>query len=411
MIRTLYNFLITSASGLLPLVPSQKVQQYSKLQQENWTRLNQFTFQSPIWFHIASSGEFEQARPVIEQLRSTSQQIIVTFFSPSGFEAQKHNDLLDGVFYLPIDTNANVKRFLQLVQPKICILTKYDFWLNYLIELHARNIPICLLSALLTQYHFLFQWYGKKHLEQVKQFAYISTQNQATKELLENYSIASEFTGDTRIDRSLQLPKTPYNNEIIEQFTSNHTSILLGSAWEKDIELFQEHLRIITKRNGRLIIAPHQLNEEFLQHIERNFSAQRLSNCTAIADLAGDVLLIDQIGTLKYIYRYADIVYIGGGFGKGIHNTLEPAAYAKPIVIGPNHKQFVEANEMIKRGGAFAVHSKAELLECLAFLFIKNNRKEAGENAKNYLVEHSGASEQAAKAINEILNKSDLKFA
>lgn len=411
MIDSVYNLLVQLGTKALPLYPNKKVYELVTAQNKNWEKLSSFNFNSPIWFHIASSGEFEQAKPVIEKIKEQGYQIIVTFFSPSGFKAHENNKLLNGVFYLPFDTKKNVDRFLSLVRPKMCVLVKYDFWLNYLKALHHKNIPVCLISGLLTNNHFLFKWYGKSHLNQIEKFAYISVQNKATQLLLQQRGIESDVTGDTRIDRSLELPEVSYSNEIIHQFSQKATTIILGSAWEKDLELFQEHLKIITKRGGKLIIAPHELNDSFLQSIVNNFEAVRISTANEKELQDCNALLIDQVGILKYIYRYADIAYIGGGFGKGIHNTLEPAAYGLPIVFGPNFKKFIEAVEMAKKGAAFPVKDKLDLIETLAWLLIEENRQAAGKKAKLYLQSNQGASQTVANNLIKIMNKYDAKLA
>ena len=413
MIEKSYNLIARIASRLIKFFPNQKVKHLVNAQQENWKRLQTFTFNSPVWFHIASSGEFEQARPVIELLKEHNLQIIVTFFSPSGFQVHKNNSLLDGVFYLPFDTQSNATKFLTIVQPAVCILVKYDFWLNYLLELENRSIPVCLISGLLSPDHFLFKWYGREHLKRLTNFACISVQNEETRQLLEKQSIHSTVTGDTRVDRSLQLPETVYENTFMQNFSKNNTTILIGSAWKEDLDLFKEIHSELIRQNVKLIIAPHELETEFLSWIKKEFHAVSLSelqNKTMDSSNA-NTLLIDEIGILKYAYRYADIAYIGGGFGKGIHNTLEAAAYSIPVIFGPNYKKFIEAKAMIKSGGAFTVQSKSELLHVLMDLFQSHQAKKAGEQAKQYLLNQQGASRQVADKIMQILNKYDEESA
>ena len=411
MLKSAYSIILGIANKLINSFPiNGKLKKIIAGQATIWNELSQITFQSPIWFHIASAGEYEQAKPIIEELsKNTNHQIIITFFSPSGYEAQKNNDLVDGVFYLPFDTVSNVQRFLDIVKPSCCILVKYEFWLNYMTELNRREIPILLVSALLHKNHFLFKWYGKAHLKQVKQFNYIATQNQETQELLAQYNIGSVVTGDTRIDRSLELPKTEFESKILNEFSKTGINIILASVWQKDFDIWDTHINTIIKRGGKLIIAPHELEPKFLEQLQTKWNAKLLSQLTE--ENLNDVkaIIIDKMGVLKYIYRYGDIAYVGGGFGKGIHNTLEPASYRLPIVFGPNYKKFVEAVEMVKQQASFPVHNENELLKTIAFLFVDENREKAGQHAKQYLLNNQGATKLVVAKIMSLLdsNKSD----
>lgn len=407
MISFIYNIFFNLIQILLKVVPLQKgkLRKLKNGQSNVWGELEQISFDRPIWFHVASAGEFEQAKSLIELFKENNYQVIVSFFSPSGYEAQKNSSLLDTVVYLPLDTPSNAKRFIEIVDPQLAVFVKYDFWLNYMKTLNTQKIPMALISGVFTKNHFFFQWFGKAHLNEFKQFNYIGVQDEDSRNVLAKYGIESEVSGDTRIDRSVHLPLEEFSDKKIEDFIDeSKITAILGSVWKKDLDIWRERFTILEKRGINLILAPHELDEEFLVWIENEFNAVRYSEYKERGN--SNVLLIDKIGLLKYIYRYGDFAYIGGGFGKSIHNTLEPASYGIPVIFGPNHKKFMEALIMQELEGAFTVHSSQELMEVLSFLYVKENCKQAGENALSYLQQHKGGSQLAYKRLEEVLKHS-----
>lgn len=410
MIQFIYNLILTLLQFIILKfsIPSKskKFQSWKKGQKIIWSEIKPTT-QNSIWFHISSSGEFEQAKPLIEFLRKQGFQIIATFFSPSGYEELNNNPLLNKVYYLPIDTQTNAQKFLQRINPIAAVFVKYDFWLNYMIELNRKKIPTFVISGVFPKNHFMFSLFGKAHLKQLKLFNYISVQDQHSFENLKKFNIQSEITGDTRIDRSIELPNEHFEDLKIKQFIQNSkTTIIIGSSWEKDLEQFEQIYPNLKRIGIQLIIAPHELNPEKISKIQQKFSAilytEENSNLKQF-----NTLIINTIGILKYIYRYATIVYIGGGFDDGIHNTLEPASYAKPIIFGKNYSKFMEANIMIENGGAFSIKNADELYQTILELTKDKNHIKAGKLAQKYLDEYRGATQKIGHKMLSTLNTID----
>jgi len=347
------------------------------------------------WFHVASLGEFEQAKPLIEAIHRQfpDEKLVLSFFSASGYERMKDYDQVDLVCYLPLDTKRNVNRFLALLEPKLALFAKYEYWFNYLTVLDQQNIPAILFSAVFKSNHFFFKWYGKAHSRVLKTYDHIFVQNEHSLIPLKSFNKNITVAGDTRVDRSLELPKENKDLPMIGSFKKDQKLLVAGSVWKEDLALLSELIPNLAKWDAKLIIAPHEVDEDHLKEVESFFpSSTRLSNYQKENNY--QVLIIDQIGILKYIYKYGDVAFIGGGFGTGIHNTLEPAAFELPIVFGPNYHRFIEAVALKKSGGAFSITGNKDLEEILTTLF--ENQKAyltAQQATRSYLNANAGATE------------------
>ncbi len=352
-----------------------------------------------IWFHFASLGEFEQGRPVLEAVRShwPETPVVVTFYSPSGYEIRKNTPLADHVFYLPQDTPANAKAFIRLINPTLTVFTKYEYWPFYFRELAAQRVPLYLISAIFRPNQLFFKPYGgffKKTLQQVTHFF---TQNEASLLLLARLGIRqATLAGDTRFDRVVTLPESHKQIPAIEAFADHSPVLIAGSTWPADEELLSRlHDRF---PSWKIVIAPHEIHEDHLRSIEALFSdAIRFSRIQEagvnVPNHTSHVLLIDNIGMLSSLYAYGQIAYIGGGFGVGIHNTLEAAAYGIPVIFGPNYHKFQEANDLLTNGGGFCVHNADELVTVFENLNMGVEREKAGQQAGHYVREKAGATE------------------
>ena len=316
-----------------------------------------------IWFHASSLGEFEQGRPLIEKIKAEHPEykILLTFFSPSGYEVRKNYEGADVVCYLPFDTPYRVKKFLDLSKPVMAIFIKYEFWDNYLSELKRRNIPVYIVSAIFRKEQLFFKWYGGMYRKVLSYFTHIFVQDDASRELLSKYGVTNvSVFGDTRFDRVQDVYKNTKQVPMVDLFVNNNRSdnqltMVAGSSWQQDEEVylnyFNEHPEL------KLIIAPHEIHKDHLMHIESMLKRPsiRLSEATE-KDIKGkSCLIVDSFGLLSSIYRYGDLAYIGGGFGAGIHNVLEAAVYGMPVIFGPKYQKFKEARDLLQVGGAFSI--------------------------------------------------------
>ena len=319
-----------------------------------------------IWFHAASMGEYEQGLPVIERIkeRYPTHKIIVSFFSPSGYEVRKNNPIADATVYLPLDTQKNAAKFIDLVHPEMVFFIKYEFWPNYLNELKKRNTPTYLISGIFREKQAFFKWYGGFYRKALDTFTYFFVQNENSLQLL--HQLGKEkaiISGDTRFDRVASILERDNTLDFIAEFKNNKTTIVAGSTWAKDEELLLNYINSNTA-DTKFIIAPHNIKPDQIQQIKNSctkkvilFSEKENKN---LADY--DVFIIDTVGILTKIYSYADIAYVGGGFGNpGIHNILEPATFGIPIVIGPNYSHFAEAIELVRLGGCISVDNNDSL--------------------------------------------------
>jgi 3-deoxy-D-manno-octulosonic-acid transferase len=354
-----------------------------------------------VWFHCASLGEFEQGRPVIEAFRKRypSHRVVLTFFSPSGYEIRKNYPGADYIFYLPADTRRNAERFLSLVQPKKAFFIKYEFWYHYISGLHTRNIPAFVVSANFRRDQIFFRSYGGFFRHFLRKISFFFVQNTSSLNLLESIGVRNVLvSGDTRFDRVAQIASSALALPLVEKFRGNHPMLVAGSTWPKDEELLIGLIADIPGDDLRLIIAPHEIHESSIAALEA--SVQKLTGRRAVrySALQGQdassysVLIIDNIGMLSALYGYADWAYIGGGFGRGIHNILEAAVFGAPVFFGPNCLKFAEAVELTALGGAFRITSSAEMRQILLNLTKDTERyKKILSCNKSYVQERTGA--------------------
>jgi 3-deoxy-D-manno-octulosonic-acid transferase len=356
-----------------------------------------------IWFHFASLGEFEQGRPVLEALKKIYPEkgIVVTFFSPSGYEIRKNYALAEGVFYLPIDTKYNAAEFVRLINPEIAVFTKYEFWYHYFKTLHKRQIPLLLISGIFRPDQVFFKWYGGFYRRILSNVSHFFVQNEESVELLKSINLENvSLSGDTRFDRVTENAETPKDLPLIARFSDGSKVFIAGSTWLPDEKIITSS--ILDTTDWKFIIAPHEIDENhILQLMELVPGAFRYSEAGkgTIPDNIR-VVVIDNIGMLSSIYRYADLAYIGGGFGTGIHNTLEAAAFGIPLIFGPRYQKFQEAKDLIKLGAAISIQNENDL--STAFEILQKDQT-AGLKARQYVSDKKGSTAQILKFIGNIL--------
>ena len=354
---------------------------------------------SYLWFHASSLGEFEQGRPLIERIHNKHPEcrILLTFFSPSGYEVRKDYKGADIVCYIPFDTPYNVKRFLDTVRIEKAFFIKYEVWPNFLKGLYKRNIEIFSVSSIFRDNQLFFKWYGKGYAKALTYFKHLFVQDRHSKDLLYSIGITDvSIVGDTRADRVLEVAAASKQFPIIEKFVNGNPTFIAGSSWPADEELFIPYF--LPKRDWKLIIAPHEIHEEHLVEIEGRLEGRdciRLSKATLENIKGYDTLIIDCFGMLSSIYRYGHVAYIGGGFGVGIHNILEAAVFDIPVLFGPNNKRFREAQDMKRLKGGFEI-TDAYTFRILIDKFISDPGflKKAGRNAGDYVRSSSGTSDR-----------------
>ena len=351
-----------------------------------------------IWMHCASLGEFEQGRPVIEaiKIKQPKYKILLTFFSPSGFEIRKNYKNADWVFYLPIDSPSNAQKFIETVQPKIVIFVKYDFWYYYLTQLHNKKIPTYLISATFRYNQLFFKWYGSLFKEMLISFEHIFVQDQGSKELLKSISYSNcTVSGDTRLDRVMAVKLENKKFPIIDDFCSNSKILICGSTWPSDEAIIAEFAK--TKTTLKLIIAPHQIDSKHLNQIKKTFDKYNplfySENPPTEKLKDASIIIIDNIGILSYLYAYGDIAYIGGGFENGIHNTLEAVVYNIPILFGKNYDKFEEAKMLIKEKIAYEINSAEDITEMSDKLLNEKRKKIIAQKCNNYIKQNIGATD------------------
>jgi 3-deoxy-D-manno-octulosonic-acid transferase len=326
-----------------------------------------------IWFHCASLGEFEQARPLIESFRKNDvhSKILLSFFSPSGYEIRKNYNMVDEVIYLPFDIRSNVNLFLNYYNPSKVFFVKYEFWPNYMASIHKKNIPFYLIAGVFRKEQLFFKWYGSYFKNKLKGFTYFFVQDYPSKELLESIHLNNVLvTGDTRYDRVIETRKNCTPLLKIEQFKNNHLLMVIGSAWSEDLNTLSDvFAQMHTKM--KFIIAPHEIDATKIQRLQYSLPCKsiRYSELQESIDDDIPILIIDNIGMLSMLYQYANISYVGGAFGKGLHNILEPAVFGCPIVFGPQIEKFNEAKSFISLGVAFSILTNQETLEIIEKLY------------------------------------------
>jgi 3-deoxy-D-manno-octulosonic-acid transferase len=393
--NTLYNISIWIFSIAVHIASlfNPKAKQWIKGRKGIYTKLEKAlkNEQNIVWFHCASLGEFEQGKPIIEgyKIKHPTHKILLTFFSPSGYEIRKNYDEVDWVFYLPADTNKNAKKFINIVNPIKVIFIKYEFWFNYMAELNKKNIPFYSVSSIFRkeQSFFKYDWFAK----QLNNVSHFFVQDNNSKELLQKIGFSNcTVAGDTRFDSVVSNTQNAISIPLIEKFSENKTTIICGSTWPKDEALLAKYIK--ENPNYKYIIAPHEM--QHISELKKQTNALLFSKADSTNISNSTVLIIDSIGILSNIYKYGDLAYIGGGFGSGIHNILEAVAYGLPVVFGPNYQKFNEANELINKKGAISISNYTELTSAIHDLstFDKNI-------AINYIKENSGATD---KILNQL---------
>jgi 3-deoxy-D-manno-octulosonic-acid transferase len=364
-------------------------------QRSEWNALKNID-EKRILFHCASLGEFEQGRPVLEALRKEypKHKIVLTFFSPSGYEIRKNTDLADYVFYLPLDGPNSSRRFIRAVKPDMVFFVKYEFWYFYGRYLAHKKIPFYCISAIFRPGQIYFKFYGLFFKKMLLRFTHIFVQDQASLQILYKHSIARvTVTGDTRFDRVADTALQSDSITQVEQFCSNKKVFVAGSTWPEDHKLIVELINSDT-HDFRFVIAPHEIKMEAIAELKSNLTKESILFSDWKAGTTAKVMIIDNIGMLSKLYKYATFSYVGGGFGVGIHNILETAVFGTPVFIGPNYQKFLEAVELVKAGGAIEIKSAQELQQELKNL-LGNETELAKINAKNksYVNERKGATQ------------------
>lgn len=360
-----------------------------------------------LWFHAASLGEFEQGRPLIEKIRKQNPQyrILLTFFSPSGYEVRKDYKEADVCCYLPFDTMLNAKKFIRIAKPKMAFFIKYEFWQNYITELHRHNIPTYSVASIFRPNQIFFRWYGHKYRNVLKCFTHLFVQNQQSVNLLKRLDIdCATVVGDTRMDRVLQIRQTAKSLPLCEAFcqevSANSHIIVAGSSWQPDEDILIDYFNNHSEQ--RLILAPHVVSEQHLAEIESKLRrpSVRYSKATAETAAQAHCLIIDCYGLLSSIYRYATVAYVGGGFGAGIHNVPEAAVYGVPVIIGPNNQHFREARELIKEGGCFEIRNSQDYISIITHLTTDTPfLQHASQISHDYICANAGAVDKIYNSI------------
>ena len=356
-----------------------------------------------VWFHAASLGEFEQGRPLMEQMRREHPEfkILLTFFSPSGYEVRKNYEGADIICYLPLDTPFNARRFLRTIRPVMAFFIKYEFWYNYLHILKHRNVPVYSVSSIFRPGQIFFRWYGRQYSRVLKCFTHFFVQNEVSRELLHSIGIDQvTISGDTRFDRVLQIRDAAKELPLVEAFKDDHNVFVAGSSWPPDEDIFIRYFN--EHRNWELVIAPHVIDEDHLQQIisKLNRKVVRFTQATESEAREADVLIIDCFGLLSSIYRYGEVAYVGGGFGVGIHNVLEAAVWGVPVIFGPNNQRFQEAQGLLASEGGFQIKDYDTFCQLMdRFDTDKAYLQTTGKKAGSFVAQHAGATATILKGI------------
>ena len=406
----LYNFSVLIAQYLLKFIAlfNKKIDLFVEGRKQTFKVLQQNISKTDevIWMHAASLGEFEQGRPIIEKLKAKfpTKKIVVTFFSPSGYEVRKNYNLANVVCYLPLDTKQNMKQFIKLLHPEIAILVKYEFWPNLLTQLQNDNIKTILVSGIFRENQPFFNWYGSFLRNKLKAFNHFFVQDPNSKKLLHSIGFNNvTVSGDTRFDRVFEITQQNNNLPFIEEFTNGKHLVVAGSTWEKDEEFLVKYINNKATSEEKFVIAPHNINNSDIIKLKKAinkptvcFSEKENKNLKNY-----QVFIADTIGILTKIYSYANVAYVGGGFTKsGVHNTLEAATFNIPIIIGPNYNKFKEVKDLIADEACFSIDKYKKLYLLLEKFYSQPTlRKKAGEQALNYVVSNKGATEKILNYI------------
>jgi 3-deoxy-D-manno-octulosonic-acid transferase len=365
-------------------------------------------FTKSAWFHFASLGEFEQGLPVLTSYKASNPdlKIVITFFSPSGFEIRKNTPLADAVYYLPLDTKRNARKFIAAINPTVAVFTKYEYWYHFFNELHKRDTPLYIISGIFRENQVFFQWYGGLHRRMLKFVTRFFVQDEDSKLLLQNLGVNNvSVSGDTRFDRVWANAQQPKSFHIIEEFSKGHKVFVAGSTWPEDEVLLAK--LVPDYLHWKFIFAPHEISEEKINKLIEQLPLDSSIRYSQISNLKSEipnysVLIIDNIGMLSSLYRYGDIAYIGGGFGAGIHNILEAAAFGLPVIFGPNYGKFKEARDLVELRLGFSINNENELKKIVDYLTGDELRYQPiSQKIKAYIREHIGATEMIMGYIQE----------
>ena len=414
----LYNLFVLFASQVVKLLAlfSPKIKLFVNGRKEVFPILQSKINpnEKTIWFHAASLGEYEQGLPVIEKIKIQfpNHKIVVTFFSPSGYEVRKNNTVADATVYLPLDTKSNAQKFIKAINPELVFFIKYEFWPNYLNELKNQNIKTYLISGIFREKQAFFKWYGEFYRNALKSFDYFFVQNESSKKLVQSIGFTNvKVSGDTRFDRVVAILERDNSLDFIEQFKQNSstalgvtkpTLIVIGSSWPKDETLLVNFINN-SSDDVKFIIAPHNIKEEQISNLKNSITKSTLLfSEKENQDVSKfQVFIIDTIGILTKIYSYADIAYVGGGFGNpGVHNILEPATFGIPIVIGPNYSHFAEATALVHQEGCISISNQNELNDALNLLINnEDERHEKGHICSTFVQMNKGATDVILKQL------------
>ncbi|MCK5638742.1 MAG: 3-deoxy-D-manno-octulosonic acid transferase [Flavobacteriaceae bacterium] len=397
----LYNIAIYTVGFLLKIISffNKKIALFINGRKDTFNKLESAISKNDktIWFHCASLGEFEQGRPIIEEIKSQfpKYKIVLTFFSPSGYEVRKNYELADVIVYLPLDTKKNAKKFLELTHPTMAIFVKYEFWPNILNQLKNQNIETILISGIFRKDQFFFKSYGSWMRKTLKAFFHFFVQNESSKKLLKEIGLNNvTLSGDTRFDRVHEISKQNNHLQFIEDFKQDQYTLVAGSSWPKGEEFLINYINSHASENEKFIIAPHNINEKGIEQLQNSISKKTTKYSDEIKDNSAQVFIVDTIGILTKIYSYADSAYIGGGFGTGLHNTLEPASFGIPLIIGPDYQKFQEAVDLVNVGACTVIDNQNKFNEHLKELHKNVNfRTKQGQSSKEYILDNIGATE------------------
>jgi len=407
----LYNISIYLTSYLLKIIAlfNKKITLFINGRKEVFSLLksNISGKQKSIWFHCASLGEFEQGRPIIEKIKEQypNYKIVLTFFLFFLYEVRKNYDKADVVTYLPLDKKSNVKKFLDIVHPSMAVFIKYEFWPNFLSELENRKIETILVSGIFRPDQAFFKPYGGWMRKSLKAFNHFFVQNEESKKLLQTIGYNKvTISGDTRFDRVYEITKQENTLEDIANFIESKYTLVAGSTWSKDEELLIDYINFHASENEKFIIAPHNINKKDIADLKSSIHKKTMLYSNFENEINSQVLIIDSVGILTKIYSYADVAYIGGGFGKdGVHNVLEPATFGVSLIIGPEFAKFEEAVALVELEACEVVHDKEEFNNYLGLIYKdKSKRLKKGNIAKEYILNNTGATKQI---VNYIANK------
>ncbi len=408
----LYNIAVYTVGFLLKIIAifNKKISLFVSGRKETFSKLQSVISSNDqvVWFHCASLGEFEQGRPIIEKVKNQhpDYKIVLTFFSPSGYEIIKNYAFSDIVTYLPLDTKKNVKLFLQIVHPKIAVFIKYEFWPNLLNELKKREIDTILVSGIFRENQAFFKNYGNWMVRSLKAFSHFFVQNKTSKVLLKQIGFNNvTISGDTRFDRVFEITKQDNYLDFIENFKQTKYTLVAGSTWPKDEEFLVNYINNHASIDEKFIIAPHNINEKIIKNLQQSIKKKTVLFSDKEYDNEAQVFLVDTIGILTKIYSYADAAYIGGGFGtEGVHNVLEPASFGIPLCIGPVYNKFQEAIDLVNLQACVVLKNQENFNLYFQKLFTDiNYRIVKGKISKDYILDNTGATEIILEYINDKL--------